>query len=69
MQEIQCPIEKVNIISLPTLFSDKTLITKYIDIFKKYLQRLRIKNIVIINKLFIFKRGYFTIYFLASAIY
>lgn len=51
--------KKIVIISLPTLPLDKFSIIKTIDILKKYLIKLGIKDVAIINKLFIFKRDFF----------
>lgn len=51
-------MEKTNIIFLAILFLDKFLITKTINISKKYLKKLKIKNIAIINKLFNLKKDF-----------
>ena len=69
LQKVQCQIEKKDIIFLPILPLDKTSIIKYINILKKYLKRLEIDNIAIINKLLIFKKDFFTICNVIRAIY
>lgn len=66
---MQCQIKKTNIISLLILFLDKILIIKTINIFKKYLKKLKIENIAIINKLLIFKENFIIIYNIIRAIY
>ena len=63
------PHKKIAIISLPTLFLDKTLIAGCIDILKKYLKRLEIKNITIFNKLLIFKGDFLIKYNITKVIY
>ena len=54
--------KKKDIILLSTLFLNKISITKYIDILKEYLKKHEIEEVTILNKLFIFKGNYFTIY-------
>lgn len=66
---MQSQIEKVNIILLPTLFLKKTLIVRIIDVLKNYLNRQRIKNIVIINKLLIFTKDFLNVCNITRAIY
>lgn len=56
LQKVQCHIKKADIISLPNLSLDKTLVARCIDILKKCLKRLKIENIAI------FKKDFLTIY-------
>ncbi len=69
LQEVLCRIEKADIILLPTLLLDKALIAGYINILKEYLKRLEIEDLVILNKLFIFKSDFFTRRNVTRAIY
>lgn len=66
---MQYQIKKANIILLLTLPLDKVLIAETIAILKKYLKKLGIENIAIINKLFIFKKNFLIIYNLTKIIY
>ncbi len=69
LREVQCRIEKADIIPLPTLPLDKALIARCIDILKKYLKRLGIENVAIFNKLLIFKGDFLTMRNITRAIY
>lgn len=69
LQEVQCWIEKADIIPLPTLLLDKSSIKGTIEIFKKYLKRLGIKNVAIINKFLIFKGDFLIVRNVTKAIY
>ncbi len=69
LQEVQYRIEKSDIILLSSLPLDKALIAGCIDILKKYLQRLRIEDVAILNKLLIFKGDFLTVRNVTRAIY
>lgn len=69
LQKVSYWTEKANIIFLPTLPLNKFLIAETIEILKKYLKRLGIRDIIIINKFFIFKGDFFTIPNVIKAIY
>lgn len=56
-------------ISLPILLLDKTSIVRCIDIFKKYLKKLKIKDVATINKLLIFKEDFLTMRNVTRTIY
>ena len=62
-------IKKAPIIPLLTLSLDEILITRCINIFKKYLKRLGIEDVTIINKLFIFKGDFFLVNTIIKVIY
>ncbi len=68
-QKVQYRIEKVDIIPLPTLPLDETLIAGYINIFQEYLKRLGIEDITILNKLLIFKCDFLIMRNVIRAIY
>lgn len=63
------PHIKIDIILLSTLFLNKALIAEYINILKKYLKRLGIEDIAILNKLLIFKNNFLTIHNITRLIY
>ncbi len=67
--KVQYCIEKANIIPLSTLPLDETLIARCINIFKKYLKRLGIEDVAILNKLLIFKSDFLTIHNVTRTIY
>lgn len=48
---------------------DETLILRCIDIFKEYLKKFKIEDVVIINKLLIFKRDFLIVHNVTRAIY
>ena len=66
---MQCQIEKVDIILLPTLPLDEASIAGIIDILKEYIKRLEIENVSITNKLLIFKEDFLTIHNIPRVIY
>ncbi len=69
LREVQCRIEKADIIPLSTLLLDKASIAGCIDILKKYLKRLGIEDVAILNKLLIFKNDFLTVCNITRAIY
>ncbi len=69
LQEVQCRIEKADIILLPTLPLDEALIAVFIDILKEYLMKLGIEHVAILNKLLILKGNFFTVCNVTRAIY
>lgn len=69
LQKIQYQIKKTNIISLLILSLNKTLIVERIDILKKYLKKLEMEDIVITNKLLIFKGDFLIMCNITTIIY
>ncbi|MCJ1346581.1 hypothetical protein MMC31_004799 [Peltigera leucophlebia] len=69
LREVQCQIEKADIIPLPTLPLDESSIAGTIEILKEYLKRLGIEDVAIINKLLIFKGDFLTVRNVTRAIF
>lgn len=63
------PNRKADIISQLTLFLDKALTSRCINILRKYLNKFEIENVAIINKLFIFKADFLTMRNITKIIY
>lgn len=69
LKEIQCPIEKSELLPLPVLDLDKASISGTIEILRTYLERLGIKDCVVNGKKVMFRGDFLTVRNITRAIY
>ena len=69
LSEIQCRIEKTDLIPLPTLPLDESSIAGTMKILQTYLARLGLEDVVVRNKRIMFKGDFLTVGNITQAIY
>ena len=69
LREIQCPLEKADLLPLPVLDIDKSSISGTIDILKTYLKRLGLEDCVVGGKKIMFRGNFLTVRNITRAIY
>ena len=69
LREIQCPLEKADLLPLPVLDIDKSSISRTIDILRTYLERLRLEDCVVGGKKIMFRGNFLTVRNITRAIY
>ena len=67
--EIQCPLEKADLIPLPILDIDKSSISGTIDILRTYIEQLGLEDCVVGSKKIMFRGDYLTVRNITRAIY
>ena len=69
LREVQCPIEKSELLPLPVLDLDEASISGTIEILRTYLKRLGIENCVVGGKKVMFRGDFLTVRNITRAIY
>lgn len=69
LREIQCPLEKADLLPLPVLNINESSISGTIDILRTYLKRLGLEDCVVGGKKIMFRGNFLTVRNITRAIY